>query len=88
MSTIDPEPKSRRKPVSKSPKRPGEKPVKVGLYLSVDSFRRLGIKSLMDGQDKSQIVDELIRNHLPRYVVQVRPDRGGEAEVGGEELSA
>ena len=86
MSTIDPDQKSRRKSVAKSPRRPGEKPVKIGLYLSVDSFRRLGIKSLMDGQDKSQIVDELIKNHLPRYVVQVRSDRGGEVEAGGDEL--
>lgn len=80
-STIDPDSKSRRKPLAKSPRRPGEKLVKVGLYLSVDSFRRLGIKLLMDRQDKSQIVDELIKNRLPRYVVQVRSDRGGEVEV-------
>jgi hypothetical protein len=88
MSTIDPDSKSRRKPVAKSPKRQGEKPMKIGLYLSVESFRRLGIKSLMDGQDKSQIVEELIRNHLPRYVVQVRSDRGADGEIGGEVVSA
>src|SRR3954468_18313377 len=84
MSTNNPESKSRRKAVAKSPRRQGEKPVKVGIYLSVECFRRLGIKSLMDGQDKSQIVEELIRNHLPRYVVQVRSDRGSEGEMGGE----
>jgi hypothetical protein len=52
MSTIDPDPKSGRKPLAKSPRRPGGKPVNVGLYLSVDSFRRLGIKSLEAGGDE------------------------------------
>ena len=33
----------------------------------------------MDRQEKSQIVDELIKSHLPRHVVQVRS--------GGDEVA-
>jgi hypothetical protein len=29
----------------------------------------------MEGLDRSQIVDELIRTHLRKYVVQARSDR-------------
>lgn len=87
MSTSDGESKSRRRPVSKSTRKRGEKPIKIGLYLSLEASRRLGIKSLMDNIDRSQIVDDLIKHHLPRYVVQVR-DRGGDTDGGPEEDAA
>ena len=86
MSTNDGDPRSRRRSVAKTTRKRGEKPIKVGLYLSLEASRRLGIKSLMDNIDKSQIVEDLIRLHLPRYVVQVRTDRGGDAEGGPDEI--
>lgn len=85
MSTTDGDSKLRKRPVAKSTRKPGDKPIKVGLYLSLEASRRLGIKSLMDDIDKSQIVEDLIKTHLPRYVVQIRSDRGGEA--GGEDIA-
>jgi hypothetical protein len=85
MSTEDQVPKSRRRPVAKSTRKQGEKPVKVGLYLSLDAARRLGVTATMEGVDRSQIVDDLIRTHLRKYVVQVRSDRTtGDDPAGGD----
>lgn len=67
--------KSRRRSVAKSSRRQSDKPVKVGLYLSLDASRRLGITATMEGRGRSQIVDDLIRTHLRKYVVQVRSQR-------------
>lgn len=78
MSTELPDAKSRRRPAAKVTKRQSDKPVKKGFYLSIDAARRLGVTATMDGRDESSIVDELIRTHLRKYVVQVRGDRGGE----------
>ena len=79
--------KWRRRPVSKSTKRQVERPIKVGLYLSLDASRRLGVTATMEGLDRSQIVDELIRTHLRKYVVQVRAERAGETpELATETL--
>lgn len=72
MSTGNEVPKPRRRSGVKSTKKQGEKPVKVGLYLSLDAARRLGVTATMEGLDRSHIVDELIRTHLRKYVVQVR----------------
>ncbi len=85
MSTEEQVPKGRRRPVAKSTRKPGEKPVKVGLYLSLDAARRLGVTATMEGIDRSQIVDDLIRTHLRKYVVQVRTDRStGDEPAGGD----
>jgi len=78
MSIEESAPKSRRRPVAKSTKKPSDRPIKVGLYLSLDASRRLGITATMEGMDRSRIVDELIRTHLRKYVVQVRPERRGD----------
>ena len=78
MSTEGQIPKSRRRPVAKSTKKSAERSIKVGLYLSLDAHRRLGVTATMEGLDRSQIVDELIRTHLRKYVVQIRSDRSGE----------
>lgn len=85
MSTEEQVPKGRRRSVAKSTKKQGEKSVKVGLYLSLDAARRLGVTATMEGLDRSQIVDDLIRTHLRKYVVQVRTDRtAGEEPAGGD----
>ena len=77
MSTEEQNSKSRRRQVAKSTKKQVERPIKVGLYLSLDASRRLGVTATMEGLDRSQIVDELIRTHLRKYVVQVRSERSG-----------
>jgi hypothetical protein len=79
--------KSRSRLIAKSTKKPGERRIKVGLYLSLDAARRLGITATMDGIDRSQIVDELIRTHLRKYVVQVRSDRSSEDDPRVNDLA-
>jgi hypothetical protein len=85
MSTEEQQPKSRRRSVTKSTKKSNERTIKVGLYLPLDAACRLGVMETMEGLDRSQIVDELIRTHLRKYVVQVRsnrtPDEPGTSEV-------
>ena len=87
MSAEEQNAKSRRRSVNKSTKKQGERRIKVGLYLSLDASRRLGVTATMEGLDRSQIVDELIRTYLRKYVVQVRSERSG-GEVSGESETA
>jgi hypothetical protein len=47
--------------------------VKIAAYVSVESARRLGIHATMTDQDRSSIIDALIREHLRDWVVQYRP---------------
>lgn len=79
------EPKSRKGRVNKSPKpqEPKSK-VKIAAYVSVESSRRLGIHATMTGQDRSTIIDTLIREHLRDWVVQYRPSPA----KGGDEAEA
>ena len=87
MSTEEQGSKARRRLVAKSTKRQVERPIKVGLYLSLDASRRLGVTATMEGLDRSQIVDELIRTHLRKCVVQVRSERSG-GDASGEAETA
>lgn len=50
--------------------------VKIAAYISLESARRLGIHATMTDQDKSTIIDGLIREHLRDWVVQYRPSGG------------
>lgn len=69
-----PEPKSRKGRGNKSPKTQDPKgKVKIAAYVSLESARRLGIHATMTGQDRSSIIDQLIREQLRDYVVQYRP---------------
>ncbi len=73
------EPRSRKTRVAKSPKGPESKrKVKIAAYVSPESVRRLGIHATMTDQDKSTIIDGLIREHLRDWVVQYRPSRPAE----------
>jgi predicted nucleic-acid-binding protein len=86
------EPKSRRGRGNKSPKAQEPKSkVKIAAYVSVESARRLGIHATMTDQDRSTIIDTLIREHLRDWVVQYRPSGAkasdepepqGEAQAG------
>ena len=84
MSQEEPVPKPRRRQGARSSKKPVDRSVKIGLYLSLDASRRLAVTAAMEGLDRSQIVDELIRTHLRKYVVQVRADRTAEGAAPGE----
>lgn len=82
-----PEPKSRKARGNKSPKPQDPKgKVKIAAYVSLESSRRLGIHATMSGQDRSAIIDQLIREHLRDWVVQYRPSNkpGDEAEPEAE----
>ena len=76
MSTIEsPVVESVKKPsrrVREATARRVDKPTKTAVYLSTDSLRRLGLTSLMERRSQSEIVEELIRLHLRKYVVQTR----------------
>ncbi len=80
--------KPRRRLVAKSSRLADEKPMKIGLHLSPESWRRLGVTSTMENKTQSQIVDDLIRQHLRKYVVQVRSTRSEELAGVPEEVSA
>ncbi len=82
------ESKSRKSRVNKSPKpQEAKSKVKLAAYVSLESSRRLGIHATMTGQDRSTIIDNLIREHLRDWVVQYRPSSakaGDEAEAEPE----
>jgi len=80
--------KPRRRQVAKSSRPADEKPMKIGLHLSPESWRRLGVTSTMENKTQSQIVDDLIRQHLRKYVVQVRSTRPEDSTGVPEEVSA
>ncbi len=82
-----PEAKSRRGRAPKSTKGQDAKgKVKIAAYVSLDSARRLGIHATMTSQDRSSIIDQLIREHLRDWVVQYRPSNktGEDAEPEAE----
>lgn len=68
--------KARKRAVARPTKGQGDqkpKRTKVGLLLSEESARKLGLHSVMEGRDRSDIVEQLIRDHLRGWVVQWRP---------------
>ena len=68
MSVSQSDPKSRRRPVAKSTKKSGDKPVKVGLYLSLDAARRLGVTATMEGGSGQAIRAHLVKQSGPTWV--------------------
>jgi hypothetical protein len=62
--------------------------MKIGLSLSPESWRRLGVSSAMEDRTPSDIVDELIRCHLKKYVVPVKSARSEDSASGPEVVSA
>lgn len=68
------ETRARKPRVAKSTKpQEAKSKVKIAAYISLESARRLGIHATMTDQDKSTIIDGLIREHLRDWVVQYRP---------------
>lgn len=65
----------KRSAVKASGRQSGEK-VKATLHLTVEASQRLTVHAAMMGMDRSELVEQLIRDHLKRFVVS---DRGGGA---------
>jgi hypothetical protein len=77
--------KTRKRPAVKaSGGKAGEK-VKATLILSAEASQRLSIHAAMVGEDRSTLVDQLIREHLRRFVVA---DRAKSADPATEVVSA
>lgn len=62
----------------------GEK-VKATIHLTVEASQRLTVHAAMMGLDRSELVEQLIRDHLKRFVVS---DRGGGSSDGSSSDSS
>jgi hypothetical protein len=72
--------KPRRKAVKASVRPSGSK-AKCTLVLSVEASQRLSIHSAMCGEDRSTLVDRLIKENLRRYVVSDRAKSDDQATM-------
>ena len=75
----------RKRPTAKASDRKGGEKVKATLILSAEASQRLSIHAAMVGEDRSSLVDQLIREHLRRFVVA---DRAKSADPAILEASA
>ena len=74
ITTQSPASKLLKKPEIKPVRRPLGSKVKTSISLSVESLQRLSIHATMMNMDKGELMEQLIRDHLKRFVVS---DRGG-----------
>ena len=58
----------KRSAVKTSGRQTGEK-VKATIHLSLEASQRLTVHAAMMGMDRSELVEQLIRDHLKRFVV-------------------
>jgi hypothetical protein len=76
---------ARRPRATKAPKgtsRPSAgRPKKVSFYLSPEALKRIGIHATMMDTDRSAVVEQLVNEHLRRWVVS---DRARSADQGTE----
>jgi hypothetical protein len=66
--------RTRRRSAVKTAQRPSASKVKSTIHLSVEASQRLSVHATMLGVDRSELVEQLIRENLKRFVVS---DRGG-----------
>lgn len=66
--------KPRKRPAAKAAGRQGGEKVKATIHLTVEASQRLTVHAAMMGMDRSELVEQLIKDHLKRFVVS---DRGG-----------
>lgn len=71
--------KPRRRLAAKAAKPQSASKVKSTIHLTVESSQRLTVHAAMMGMDRSELVEQLIRENLRRFVVS---DRGGNAPDG------
>ncbi len=66
--------KTRKRQPAKTPNRQAAQKVKSTIHLTVEASQRLTVHAAMLGLDRSELMEQLIRDHLKRFVVS---DRGG-----------
>mgnify|MGYP001066923251 CR=1 FL=1 len=66
----------KRSAVKAAGRQSGEK-VKATIHLSLEASQRLAVHAAMTGMDRSELVEQLIRENLKRFVVS---DRGGASD--------
>ncbi len=74
--------KTRKRQPAKAANRQSVAKVKSTIHLSVGGSQRLTVHAAMMGMDRSELVEQLIRDHLRRFVVS---DRGGAASAESAE---
>lgn len=79
--------KPRKRPAAKAAGRQGGDKVKATIHLTVEASQRLTVHAAMMGMDRSELVEQLIKDNLKRFVVS---DRGGGTPEGppAESVSA
>jgi hypothetical protein len=77
--------KPRKRAAVKAAKTQAADKVKSTIHLSVEASQRLTVHAAMLGLDRSALVEQLIRDHLKRFVVS---DRGGSADSADSQVSA
>ena len=66
--------KPRKRSAAKAAVRSSGEKVKATIHLSLEASQRLTVHAAMMGMDRSELVEQLIKDHLKRFVVS---DRGG-----------
>ncbi len=66
--------KTRKRQAAKPSSRQTAQKVKSTIHLTVEASQRLTVHAAMLGLDRSELMEQLIRDHLKRFVVS---DRGG-----------
>lgn len=74
----------KRQAAKAAERRPAEK-VKATIHLTLEASQRLTVHAAMMGMDRSELVEQLIKDHLKRFVVS---DRGGGSSEGSSSESA
>lgn len=69
--------KPRKRSAVKAASRPSGEKVKATIHLTLEASQRLTVHAAMMGMDRSELVEQLIRENLKRFVVS---DRGGASE--------
>lgn len=72
--------KARKRSGSKTLKSHEGGKVKATIHITLEASQRLTVHAAMMGLDRSELVEQLIRDHLRRFVVS---DRGGGPAVEG-----
>lgn len=78
--------KPRKRSAVKAAGRQATEKVKATIHLTVEASQRLTVHAAMMGLDRSELVEQLIKDHLKRFVVSDRG--GGSSEVSSLEGSS
>lgn len=89
IPTDAPETKARRRAAVRATARPVSKKTKVTLVLDDDVAKRLAVYAALTSQERSGVINGLVREHLRRFRVQDldRPDHRDSGEDRQEEAA-